>query len=121
MEYLKKLAKSLIYMLSIILISTFLVTLLNYFNIFGAKFLAISKILIILISTFSGGFLIGKASKEHGWLEGIKLGTIFIILLSIFNYFIINQEFVITQIIYYLILIIGCILGSMLGINKKKN
>ena len=119
MEYLKNIGKSLLYMISIILVLTFLVTVLNYFNIIGSKFLSIMKILIILISMFIGGFLIGKKSLKKGWLEGIKLGIIFIIILALFNYLGLGQKFVVMNLVYYSILIISCTLGSMIGINRK--
>lgn len=119
MGYLKNVGKSLLYMISIILVLTFLVTVLNYFNIVGSKILSIMEILIILISMFVGGFLIGKKSKQKGWLEGIKLGLIFVAILSLFNYLGLGQKFSVINLIYYLILIISCTLGSMIGINKK--
>ncbi len=121
MEFLKKSLKSLLYIFSIIIVSTFLVTTLNYFNIIGPKLLTIFKILIILSSMFTGGIIIGKNSKQKGWLEGIKLGLIVTVILVLFKYLGLNQKFLITNIIYYIILIISCTLGSMIGINKKKN
>ena len=120
MEYLKKLGKSLLYIVSIIILATFLITILNYFNIIGSKIVEIMKILIILIAMFVGGLLIGKSSKQKGWLEGIKLGCIVTIILVLFNYLGLQQKFLPTHIIYYLILIISCTLGSMIGINRKK-
>ena len=121
MEFLKKSLKSLLYIFSIIIVSTFLVTTLNYFNIIGPKLLTIFKILIILSSMFTGGIIIGKNSKQKGWLEGIKLGLIVTVILVLFKYLGLNQKFLITNIIYYIILIISCTLGSMIGINKKSN
>ena len=121
MDFLKNSLKSLLYIFSIIIISTFLVTTLNYFNIIGSKLLATLKILIILSSMFTGGIIIGKNSKQKGWLEGIKLGLIVTVILILFKYLGLNQKFLITNIIYYIILIISCVLGSMIGINKKKN
>lgn len=121
MEFLKNSLKSLLYIFSIIIVSTFLVTTLNYFNIIGSKLLTIFKILIILSSMFTGGIIIGKNSKQKGWLEGIKLGLIVTVILVLFKYLGLNQKFLITNIIYYIILIISCTLGSMIGINKKKN
>ena len=121
MEFLKKSLKSLLYIFSIIIVSTFLVTTLNYFNIIGPKLLTIFKILIILSSMFTGGIIIGKNSKQKGWLEGIKLGLIVTVILVLFKYLVLNKKFLITNIIYYIILIISCTLGSMIGINKKKN
>lgn len=121
MEFLKNSLKSLLYIFSIIIVSTFLVTTLNYFNIIGPKLLTIFKILIILSSMFTGGIIIGKNSKQKGWLEGIKLGLIVTVILVLFKYLGLNQKFLITNIIYYIILTISCTLGSMIGINKKKN
>ena len=121
MEFLKNSLISLLYIFSIIIVSTFLVTTLNYFNIIGPKLLTIFKILIILSSMFTGGIIIGKNSKQKGWLEGIKLGLIVTVILILFKYLGLNQKFLITNIIYYIILIISCTLGSMIGINKKKN
>ncbi len=121
MEYLKNLGKSLLYIFSIIIVSTFIITFFNYFNIIGSKILSILKILTILISMFVGGTIIGKNSKQKGWFEGIKLGLIVIIILALFKYLGLNEKFSITNILYYIILTISCTLGSMIGINKKKN
>lgn len=121
MEYLKNIGKSLLYIISIIIISTFLITILNYFNIIGTKTMAILKILIILISMFVGGYLIGKSSKQKGWLEGIKLSGIVIVILVLFKYLGLQDKFSLNHLIYYLILIISCTLGSMVGISKKKD
>ena len=120
MEYLKNIGKSLLYIFSIIIVSTFLITILNYFNIISAKIIAILKILIILISMFVGGYLIGKNSKQKGWLEGIKLSGIVIAVLILFKYLGLQDKFSGYHLIYYLILIISCTLGSMIGINRKK-
>ncbi len=120
MEYLKNIGKSLLYIFSIIIISTFMITTLNYFNIIGTKIIAILKVLIILIAMFVGGYLIGKNSKQKGWLEGIKLSGIIISILILFKYLGLQDKFSINHLVYYLILIISCTLGSMIGINRKK-
>ena len=120
MEYLKNIAKSLLYTFSITIFSIFIITILNYFNIINGKILSVFIILIIISALFVGGYLIGKNSKQNGWLEGIKLSLIIIAILALFNYLGLKKEFHLTQIIYYLILTIACTLGSMVGINKRK-
>ena len=120
MEYLKNIAKSLLYTFSITIFSIFIITILNYFNIINGKILSVFMILIIISALFVGGYLIGKNSKQNGWLEGIKLSLIIIAILALFNYLCLKKEFHLTQIIYYLILTIACTLGSMVGINKRK-
>lgn len=119
MNYLKVLGKSFIYMISILFISIILVTILNYFNILGTKLVTMFKIIIVLVSIFVGGFIVGKNSKEKGWLEGIKLGLIILFILIIINYLILKQAFEIRNLIYYLILVSSCIFGSMIGISKS--
>lgn len=120
MNYLKKILFSIIYITSSILISTFIITILNYFNIISDKIISLFKILIPIISLFIGGFYAGKKSKNKGYLEGLKLGLIFSIILIIFNFLAFNNEFKLKYLLFYFIIIISCILGSCMGINKKK-
>lgn len=119
MNYLKLLGKSFLYIVSILLISTLVITILNYFNIFGSKLVTFFKIVIALISMFVGGFIIGKNSKQKGWLEGLKLGLIVLLILVLMNYLILRQNFEVKNLVYYLILLSSTIFGSMIGINKK--
>lgn len=119
MNYLKILGKSFLYIVSILLISTLVVTILNYFNIFGSKLVTFFKIVIALISMFVGGFIMGKNSKQKGWLEGLKLGLIVLLILVLLNYLILRQSFEIKNLVYFLILLSSSIFGSMIGINKK--
>lgn len=122
MNYLKKLVFSFLYIIGTILISTFIVTFLNYFNIISDKVISIFKILIPIISLFVGGFYIGKKSDNKGYLEGLKLSLIFSIFLLIFNFLALSNSFKFKYLLFYLIIIISCVLGSMIGINiNKKN
>ena len=120
MKYLKKLGFSFIYIISSLLILTFIITFLNYFNIISDKVISIFKILIPIISLFIGGFYIGKNSNSKGYLEGLKLGVIFSLILIIFNYLAFDYSFKLKYLLFYLIIITSSILGSMIGINKRK-
>lgn len=115
MKYLKSFG---IILLSLILLSIILGTL-NYFNIFNQKALNIFEILSIITSTLLGGLYLGKNSKERGYLEGIKISLITIVMLFIFNYLAFDQSFSLSTLFFYIIIIISSILGSILGINKK--
>ena len=121
MKYLKKLGMSFIYIISIILILTFIVTLLSYFNLITDKIVSIFKIIIPIIALLIGGIYIGKNSSKKGFIEGLKLGCIFIIVLTIFNYLAFDYSFKFKYLLFYIILIISSILGSMIGINRKKD
>lgn len=120
MKYLKKLVFSFLYILGTILISTFIITLLNYFNIISDKIISIFKILIPIISMFIGGFYIGIHSNNKGYLEGLKLGSLFSIFLLIFNFLALSNSFKLKYLLFYLIILVSCILGSMIGINIRK-
>ena len=77
MIYLKKLGKSSIVSIIIFLISLFIVTLLNYFNLFNSSVLNVFTYIIPFISFFTGSFILGKKSSNKGFLEGIKFSAIF--------------------------------------------
>ena len=121
MKYLKNLGIAFIYIIGFVLVLTFLTTLLSYFNIMSDKVTSIIKIIIPIISVFIGGFYIGKRSLKKGFLEGLKLGCIYSIILIIFNYLALDNSFKFKYLLFYTILIISSILGSMIGINRKKH
>lgn len=118
MNYFKKVGISLAYLLGSLFILIFLITLLNYFNILNGKVFSVFKILAPVISLFIGGFILGKRSQKKGWLEGLKLSLIFLIILLLFNYLGLGNHFEIKNLIYYLILTVSGMFGSMIGINK---
>lgn len=120
MKYLKKLGISLLYILASILILTFIVTVFYYFDLMSDKTLSIFKIIIPVFSMLLGGVIIGRKSNKSGYIEGLKLGLITSILLIIFNFLALDNSFKIKYILFYIILIISSILGSMIGINRKK-
>ena len=119
MEYLKKAGISFIYISSILLILTFIMTLLNYFNIIGPKIVSILKIIISITSIFIGGYIIGKKSKRKGLIEGLKMGIILTVILVLFNYLGLHINFSFKNVFYYIILILVTIFGSIIGINKN--
>ena len=120
MNYLKKTGISLLYIIGFILILTFLITLLNYFNIISKNVVSVFKIIIPIVSLFIGGFIIGKKSSKKGWLEGLKLSLIFLFIFILFNYLGLKNNIEFKNLLYYLIIITSTCFGSMLGINYNK-
>lgn len=120
MNYIKKIGISLLFIIGIILGLTLVLSILNYFNIISGSTLSIFKILICVISLFVGGFIIGKKANKKGWLEGLKLSFIFLIVLMIFNYLAFDNIPNFKNLIYYVIIITSCLFGSIVGINLNK-
>ena len=118
MKEIKTTIKSFIYIILSILIMTFIPTALNYFNIINNNILNIINFIIILFSLALGGFVIGTNSAKNGWLKGLKIGIIFVIITLIFNLIFIHN-INLKDLIFYFLLIISGIIGSMFGINYK--
>ena len=115
---LKNLLISLSYFIGIILISTLIFTIFNYFNILTDRLNSILKLLIPIISIAISSYILGTKSIKKGYLEGIKLSLIIIIIFILIS--ITFSKFNIKSLIYYLILITTSTLSSMIGINRKK-
>lgn len=120
MKYIKNIGISVLYIIASLLIFTFIMTFLSYFNITSDKTTSFFKIMIPIASLFTGGMYLGKRSNKKGWLEGFKLGLIFIILLIIFEFLALDISFEFKNILYYIIIVASSILGSMVGISIKK-
>jgi putative membrane protein (TIGR04086 family) len=97
----------------------FLITTLNYFNIISLKIVSIFKIIIPLLALFIGGFIMGKNAKKHGFLEGIKFSFIFILLFIVAS-LLLKEAIGTKDLLFYILILIASILGSMFGINTKK-
>lgn len=105
------------YLFSLIFILTLLLSIINY--LFNTT-TPIIKILIPIISIFISSIILGKNTKSKAYLEGIKFISIYLLLITILKFiFVPTLNYKI--IIMYLVLIFSSIIGSMLGINLKKN
>lgn len=114
MKYFKNLFLNVLYTLLCFVVLTLLITSLNYFNY---NYLNIGKIIVPIISLIFGGFLMGKKVKKNGYLEGLKISLIIVFIFIIIS--LVLGKFTFKNLIYYLILIIAGICGSILGINKN--
>ena len=121
MKYLKNIIFSLGIVLATIFVFSFMLTLLSYLNIISNSLTTIFKMLIPIISVLASSIVMGINSTKKGWLEGLKLGILICILLFTFNILGLNNKFKIGQLLFYGILIFTSIVGSMIGITRKKN
>ena len=100
MEYIKKLGISFIFSLSFLISLTFIFSSLYYINFIGNGLFKFIKILIPIISIFIGSFIIGKKSNSKGWLEGLKFGSIIILLLFFISIIFFRRELSIKIILF---------------------
>lgn len=114
----KKILNSLLTFFIILLVGTLLLTLFNYFNLLSSKIISVLKLLLPLTSIFITGYQLGKQSEKKGYIEGLKLGVI--IILIFLTFVLILDKFSLKSLIYYLILLLTSVMSSMIGINKKK-
>ena len=117
MRYIKNLVRTLGDMGIIILVSTFIVTILSYFNIFNDNITKIMKFIIPTISTFIGGIMMGKRANKKGIIEGARLALIIISILMLLS--VVLSNFKPQSIIYYLIIVVTTIFGALIGVQKK--
>lgn len=114
-----KYLKSILYIFISVLLFAILIGTLSYFNILGNSPIKIFELIAIIVSTFIGGLYLGKNSSKRGFLEGLKIGLFMVIFLFCLKFFGFNEMFSISNLIFYIIVIISPIIGSVIGINKK--
>ena len=114
----KYLLKTLGYYAIFIVLIIFICSLLNLIGVNSS----ITNLIIFIFNVlafFILGFKNGKKVDNKGYLAGLKMSLLFILLLVVINLFTARNFFNIATIIYYIILILVGITGSMMGINKK--
>ena len=108
--------KSYGFLFSLIILLTTILSILNYYIPFKSN---IIKIIIPIISMLASSIILGTNSKEKAYLEGIKFSFIFITIISIIK-ILFKTSFNYKTFIIYIVLLITSIIGSMIGINIKK-
>lgn len=78
------------------------------------------QMMIVGILFFIMGFLFGRKAEAHGFFEGIKIGFLLLFLLFLLSFLGFDSGFSLSKFIYYVVLLLSSIFGSMLGINTKK-
>lgn len=101
------------------IVFAFLLSILEYFNLFYGKVSEVSMFIYMAILFFIIGFLVGKKATHKGYLEGIKISLSLIFILIVINILFYQTGFSLERTIYYFILILSSTLGSMIGINKQ--
>lgn len=108
--------KSYGYLFGIIIILTIILSILNYFIPFKAETI---KLIIPIISMLISSIILGKNIKEKAYLEGIKFSSLYIIFTIIIK-LLLKTNFNYKVVIMLIALLITSVIGSMIGINLKK-
>ena len=102
----------------------FLITLVfitSFLNLIGVNS-TITNFLIFIFNIslfFIFGLKNGKKASNKGYLAGLKVGGLFLLILIIISLFTSKNIFSLSTFIYYLVLMLASTLGGSLGINKK--
>lgn len=112
----KNYLKSYGYLFGLILIFSIILSVINYFIPLPAN---IFKIIIPIISLFVASIILGKGMKEKGYIEGIKFSVIYLTFITILK-FIFHTGFNFKVFLMYIIFVFSSVIGSMIGINMKK-
>ena len=104
------------YLMGLIVIMTFIFSLVSYFFNFTS---IIIKVIIPIISLLVASIILGKNVKEKAYIEGIKFSVIYIALITILK-LIFKTSFDYKVIIVYILMILTSIIGAMIGINIRK-
>jgi len=118
MKYLKKYGKRFLWTTISIIISITILTTLYYFNIINPTVYNYLKVFILLLNIFISSYILGKQTERYGYLEGMKFAAIMIIFFLIIT-LLTNVDIKLRLLLYYLIISITSIFGSMVGISKK--
>lgn len=104
-----------------ILITTFILTIINLIFPLKNEINSIISLLFILLFSFIQSLKKGLHTEEKAYRQGFKVGMINIFILYILSAITLNFGLQLKKLIYYFIVIITCILGSVIGINKKNS
>ena len=93
-----------------------IISIFYYFELFNYKTVSIINYTINLLLFFLLGFKISHLEHKRGYLNGFLASIILIIVFSIIT--LISSNFGISNLVYYLSLILSSMLGGIFGVTK---
>ena len=90
-----------------------------FIKILTGNSVKIFELIILFISLFILGLLTGRKANKKGYLEGIKIGSIMVVIILLLNLIVFKNKFTLLNILYYPLLILTSMIGSMVGISKR--
>lgn len=103
----------------LLFIGTLIFTIIDYFGLISIKVVSTLRFIYPVLCLFMISYRLGLGSSKKGYIEGLKMGGMII---GIFTLFILLfSKYQIKTLLYDVILLLTSTLGSMIGINRKKN
>ncbi len=106
--------------LGIILIFILILSLLNMLSSLSYKTIKTICVIFMILLFFITGFKQGKKSNIKGIFCGLKYGALGCLILFILSLCLFFKDLTFRMFLYYTILILTTMFGSIIGVNKKK-
>ena len=105
------------FVVSIVLI--FLLTLLVYFGDFDDSTVSVFVLVLSIISVFVGAFVLARNIQGGGLVNGLVLGLIYCLVLTVASLFYGRVSFDFSNITRIAVILASAMLGGVLGINSQ--
>ena len=104
---------------SIILIAALTLAIFCYYTNIDNGFISFLKLAIPIISIFVSSFILGKKANKKGFIEGLKIALLFIVIVFIIS-LLVKAKLGLNTFLYYLLIALTSMLVASIGINKKE-
>ena len=121
MKNIKNYLKTILISFVFILLGLLLISALYYFDIINSSISSYLRIIYILFVIFITNSKLGKTNNKSGYLEGTKIGLIYIFIFFIISCLFFKSSIRPRLIIYYIIIIFTSILSNEYSKKKIKN
>ena len=115
---LKTFLKSILIIIVGLFISSIIINTLYYFDMVSNNVIKYLKMFFSITIFFISGLYIGKKSISKGYINGLKLSLIMMVLFILLG--IIFNNIKLLRTVYYLIMMTCITFGAMIGINKNE-
>ncbi len=101
------------------LIGSLILSVLEYLFL-NSKLTYICGLIYLILVFMILSYKEAKKSNARGFVTGLKIGGLFILILLLMNLIFFQTHFKFLRLIYYLILLFASLFGAIIGVNSKK-
>ncbi|GAA5415617.1 hypothetical protein Pryu01_00648 [Paraliobacillus ryukyuensis] len=106
--------------LTLMILASFILSLLLRFTSLGASTITHSTTIISLLAFLSGGTFAGIKTGEKGWLVGLLTSIGFSTFVFMYQYLGLQQPFSASQFVYHGAFLLAGMLGGIIGVNLSQ-